>query len=301
MRISNIRNGVLFICIGFVLLLNTLGKLDWSIWAQILSLWPILLVAIGIELLFKRTPLVFLGILSPILILLAILGPVYLDQTNGKVPSFALKECSWSVNPDNIVTKATLIVDISRGDLEISSSQEDLVSAKLKYLGRKPYCRLHYSDLDSSATLEIRERGRRWERRFLQNMKGNDWIIKLSQEPILDLRIYSAVSGADLDLSEIKVEKLRLETDVGKAKIKLGKLVPNVLAKIESDISEVTILVPKGSGLKIISDTDLSTTNFDLPLNKQEDMLFTDNFQTAENKIEVRLDGAISSLKIETY
>jgi hypothetical protein len=301
MKIYRIRNGVLLICVGFVLLLNTLDKLDWSIWWRILHLWPVLLIAIGIELLFKKTSLVFLGLLSPILIILAILGPVFFSQTNAPVPSFALNEYNWSESPDSLVAKASLILDISKGKLEISKGEKELIQAKLKYSGKRPYCSFHYYASDSSATLDIRKRSGRWRNNFWGNMKDNDWNIKLSGSPLFDLRIYSAASDAFLDLSEIKLEKLRLEADVSKAKIKLGKLVPNISAQIESDVSDVNILVPKESGLKITSRADLSSTNFGLPLNKQKDTLVTDNFETAQNKIELKLDGAISSLKVETY
>lgn len=301
MKIYRIRNGVLLICVGLVLFLNTLDKLDWSIWWQILSLWPVLLIAVGIELLFKKTSLAFLGLLSPVLIILAIFGPVFFNQTDTLVPSFALNEYSWSENPDSVVTKATLSLSISRGELEISRSEKGLIETKLRYSGRKPYCALHYYDSDSSASLDIRKRGDNWRNNFWKNIKDNDWNVKLSGAPLFDLRIYSATSNAFLDLSEIRVEKLRLETDVGKAKIKLGKLVPNISAQIESDISDVNILVPKESGLRITSDADLSSTDFDLTLKKENDVFLTNNFQTAQNKIEIKLDGAVSSLKIDTY
>lgn len=301
MKISNLRNGVLFVCAGFVLLLNTLDKLDWSVWGQILSLWPVLLIAIGIELLFKRTPLSFLAMLSPVLMLVAILGPVYFYHNPGQIPAFVLKEYKWSEKPDSVVTKATVILDISKGQLEISSNQDNLIQAELKYWAEKPHCGYYYSHLDSSATLEIRENNRHWPDRFWKNMKDNDWNISLSKLPVFDLRVYSAATNADLDLSEIKVEKLRLQTEAGKSQVKLGKLLANVKAIIRGDVSDITILVPEGSGLKIVSDTELSSTNFNFKFNKQNDTFLTDNFQTAQNKIEIDLQGAISSLKIDTY
>ncbi len=296
MKISRIRNGILFISIGFVLLLNTLDKLDWSIWVQILSLWPVILIAIGIELLVGKTSLGFLGFLSPVLILLAVLGPVYLNQTDAEIPSCFLNEYSWSEKPDSLVTKAVVMLEIQKGKLEISSSQERLISASLKYFGKKPYCAFHYSDIDSSATLEIRERGESWG-----NLKSSDWKVKLSNQPSFDLKIYSTASSVNLDLSGIRVERLGLDCDLGKAKIKLGNLVPNVKVTVESNICEIIFLVPKETGLAVTSNADLSSIDFDLPLNKDEDSFYTKNYQAAQNKIEIDLQGAISSLKIDTY
>jgi hypothetical protein len=52
MNIGRIRNGAILISAGVVLLLNTMDHLSWAVWFRIFSLWPVLLIAIGIELLF---------------------------------------------------------------------------------------------------------------------------------------------------------------------------------------------------------------------------------------------------------
>lgn len=77
MSVSRLRNGVILLSIGIVLLLNNLNYVDWSVWVSILSLWPVLLIAIGIEKIFARTSVNFLAYLSPVLLLFAILGPAY--------------------------------------------------------------------------------------------------------------------------------------------------------------------------------------------------------------------------------
>ncbi len=47
--------GPLFlITVGIVFLLNNLGVLDWSIWQSLVRLWPILLIAAGLDLLIGR-------------------------------------------------------------------------------------------------------------------------------------------------------------------------------------------------------------------------------------------------------
>lgn len=41
---------VLFIVIGAILLLNNLGILSWNFWVNIISLWPIVFIFLGLEL-----------------------------------------------------------------------------------------------------------------------------------------------------------------------------------------------------------------------------------------------------------
>ena len=61
--------GLVTIVIGVLLLLNTLNILSWSIWYNVLRLWPLLLVSLGISLIFRRR----MSWLAPLVILLGIL------------------------------------------------------------------------------------------------------------------------------------------------------------------------------------------------------------------------------------
>lgn len=49
---------VLFILTGVILLLNTLGLVEWATWSQVARLWPLLVIGFGANLLlqyFRRT------------------------------------------------------------------------------------------------------------------------------------------------------------------------------------------------------------------------------------------------------
>ncbi len=61
--------GLAIIAIGVILLLNNLKILDWSVWNNIVKLWPLLLVSLGISLIFRRR----LSWLAPLVILIGIL------------------------------------------------------------------------------------------------------------------------------------------------------------------------------------------------------------------------------------
>jgi hypothetical protein len=53
MDIRRVFSGLNVIAIGMILLANTLGYLPWGVWWSILSLWPLLLVAAGLDILGK--------------------------------------------------------------------------------------------------------------------------------------------------------------------------------------------------------------------------------------------------------
>lgn len=45
---------LLLVCVGVVLLLNTLGVLSWRSWSEIGRFWPVLVIALGLGILWKN-------------------------------------------------------------------------------------------------------------------------------------------------------------------------------------------------------------------------------------------------------
>jgi hypothetical protein len=78
MGLDNIltRQGVaaptIFIAIGVVILLDNLNIVQWNVWQVILSLWPVLIIAIGLDLLVARRSI--WGAVVALILLAIILG-----------------------------------------------------------------------------------------------------------------------------------------------------------------------------------------------------------------------------------
>ncbi|MDD5015135.1 MAG: toast rack family protein [Atribacterota bacterium] len=70
MKVNKIIKGLTFLLIGIILLANTLEILEWSVWSNIIKLWPLLVVSLGISLVFRGKGLAFLG---PLIIFLGII------------------------------------------------------------------------------------------------------------------------------------------------------------------------------------------------------------------------------------
>jgi len=300
MNIARIRNGVLLVCVGLVLLLNNLDYVSWSVWYKILSLWPVLLVAIGIELLFKKTALSFLTILSPILIFLAIIGPVYFSHYEVRKPGI-IQKMNWVKPVEKNIKKAYLRVDLNAGGLEIRKDSLNLVDAQLEYWRSKPECDYKFAEKDSIALIKIKEKREDWKGWFWGGWRKRDWYLKLSDKIPFDLKVYSNAGFSDLNLAEILVDDLLLELNASDCRIKLGKK-ESIKIQVDANASSLKILIPKDCGLKIESDADLTSKTFeDLSIYKEEGKYWTTNYENSPYKIDLYLDGAVSHLKIESY
>src|SRR5262245_62053392 len=66
---KRIATGTWFLVAGTILLLNTLDRLSWGVWIDLLRLWPLLIISLGIRWTFVRTPLHPLVLLGPLLVI----------------------------------------------------------------------------------------------------------------------------------------------------------------------------------------------------------------------------------------
>ncbi len=66
MNPARFRWGILLILIGVLFLLNNIGTLDWWMWNDIWSLWPLILIAIGVEKIFTKTKFEVIAYLAPL-------------------------------------------------------------------------------------------------------------------------------------------------------------------------------------------------------------------------------------------
>jgi len=303
MKISRIRNGVILLSVGLVLLLNNLDYVDWSVWFSIFSLWPVLLIAIGIEKLFAKTALNFLAFLSPILLLLAILGPAYFYLNHIEETHFPGKTFNWDKEMEFPYKKGYASLDFDAGKLVVGSSVDKLITAELDYWRREPLCVYNYSEQDSVVRLNIRDVDRFWKGWFKVGFKGSrNWNIHLSDKIPWELEIENDAMSGDLDFSELILEKLTLDLDVSSLKVKLGDKAKSLKASIDADVSSLELLLPKSAGLKIEKRASLSSSEFkNIPLKREGKRHWTYNYDSAPSRIEIRLKGDISRLKIVGY
>jgi len=94
-----------------------------------------------------------------------------------------------------------------------------------------------------------------------------------------------------------------LKLDIGAASLglRLGNKYPETMVGIDAGASSIKILVPDSSGCEIRSDASLSSKHFERFKRIHSDLYRTENFETAKNKIFIRLDADVSSINVERY
>ncbi len=307
MRISSIRWGILLLCVGLIFLANNLGYLDYDVWGSIITLWPVLIIAIGVEILFRRSRLWFLSLASPLLIVAAFAYAVLAaEQLGSKTFMFnrwedlRRKTKQYEFDRDESLKRLNLDIDCAVGDLWLGSSSSSLFESDFEYYGRDPKCRLEKSGDEATIFVESGKPGR--VRFFKTSKSAGDARLFVADWLPLRISVNSAASAVEMDLRELMLTDLDIDAGASNTVLRFGLKSDQVLARLSSGASSVRLFVPREAGIMIAHDGALSSTNFsEIGLKKFEGRYKSDNFETAKCRIELNIDSGVSSIELEYY
>lgn len=299
MKIRTYLRGIIIILLGVILLANNFQILPWSVWYELLRLWPAILIAIGVDLIFRKSSLSFLQILSPLVIIAAIGGAVYLSQADR----------AYQITDRALRFEQPLSPKLKQADIEISFGAGILrLEGGSAYLFEGDFTtpswlrpKMRYKVVGEKGFLELTEEGERGRFQFSQAGKEHSWNLRLNNKIPLTLKIETGASSNYLDISSLEVTYLELKTGASKNEIKFGSL-NSIQAKIEAGVSQIKLFIPGSIGIRIEADTALTSNNLnELDLIKEGNTYISRHYSTAETRLDLELKVGVSSLTVELY
>ena len=305
-NVSRIFDGIGTVLFGLVLLGNTTGYISWGVWWVLLTLWPVLLIALGLSILGKGLRQSWLRTLAPVVVWLALgyavavslTGPGALPPISTQVQSagqpFAFSE------PLLGTSQAKLQLKAGAGDIAIKGGS-DLVSAT----GRAP---------QGVPQLTVNRGADSADVAFTLN--GGNGIsptgigaaqveLALAETPVWDIALETGASSLDADLSSINVRRIGLSTGVGSATLKLGKASDDSAgstALVKAGVASVTILVPKGEPVVIDTHNGLTATSFGSEFTRQSGGVWqTPGYSAGGKAWHITTETGVSSVSVRTY
>jgi hypothetical protein len=287
---------LILITAGVIFLLSNLGVLSWDIWDLLWRLWPVLLIAIGLDILFGRRSA--LGALISLALVIALIGgAVWYVVT--QLPAVT----GQAITTDRIVQERA---DASSADVRIGFGAGQLRIGALK---------------DSPNLIEgtvVTGPGERVLRDFrveggvarftlrsegvpvgLWGQRGDyrRWSLDLSPSVPMVLEISTGVGQSTLDLSALKVTGLKVSSGVGETEVRLpGR--GRVSAKVSGGIGKLTITVPDGMAARIHASTGLGSLSISSRFARQDDVYVSSNYFTAEDRIDLDISGGVGEIVI---
>jgi len=262
-RYRGISLGTTLICVGIILLLNTLDRLGWGVWFWLLRLWPVLLISMGIRLIFVNTRLHPLSLIGPALVVGATFWSVQDYQERGgrwrqEMAGGETLELECPAPPIGRPAKLSLKLAAGMVDLVSETAETRLAAsapaagvpaagglrATLRYQGRKP--RALCGDAGS---LHL---GSRWSGggiHFVWPFEDHKvrWEGRLASASPLDLDVDLAAASADLDLRSLVLDRADMDLAASTVLLHLGAPHGRVPIRIDGAVTQLEVLVPEGT------------------------------------------------------
>ena len=285
---------VILIGLGVVFLLNNMGVLAWSVWEVIFRLWPILLIALGLEIILSR--LSPWGSLLALVLTVAILaGALWLLGPDiGTGQAVAGEEVRQALGE---ATRAEIVIEPGVGALYIESLPEsaNLVEGVVS-VGRGRRVKRHFAVTGETATFILQTEGGT----FGPFMGWGDqwsWKLGLAPEAPLELEVNLGVGLADIDLTGLTVDDLKVNLGVGRTVVTLpdeGRF----YARIEGAIGETVVVIPAGLAARIRVDTGLAVSDLPNGYQQRDDVYTSPGYDSADDRVDLEVSQAIGKLTI---
>ncbi len=307
MSVNRVFEGFTVVAMGVILLLNTTGALPWSVWLHVLSLWPLLLVGAGLEIIGKALDAVWLRVFSSVLVLGGLLFGALVLPAMGDTPALGRfvggsgEPFSVTVPFERGVRTGEVSVKGGVGSHTITAGDE-LVSVT----GRSPHGepRVETDVRAGAATVDIL--GPEAERVWIPGVRGGtDMNIALARDVAWDMTLDAGVVDVDADLSDLTVTGLAINSGVSQVTVRLGEVgrgVREVPVRIKGGVANFTIRLPAGAGVRVEGDAGITNVDVDrsIPRVSGERRWENDEFRSSGGYL-IRLETGISNVRIETY
>lgn len=266
MRSGRLFWGLLILIIGVILLLGALGVFPEgiSVWQFI---WPSVIILFGIWLI--------------------------------AVPSMYR---SWKIATESLTIplenaqKARIKLKHGAGKLRVKPSSVDAVLLKGTFAGGVEHT---LREENGYTRLKLTSPpGVRVFPGFLQ-VGGLDWQVSLNRDIPIHLDINTGASETELDLYDLKLSELNLDTGASSSKITLPVQAGHTSVRINTGAASMSIRVPEGVGARIQLERGLSSARIDTRRFPGHGNLYVSpGFEQAVHRADIYIKTGVGSIEV---
>jgi hypothetical protein len=126
-----------------------------------------------------------------------------------------------------------------------------------------------------------------------------DWTVSLNEEIPLSLDLEGGASDTRLDLSDLRVTDLRLQTGASSSEITLPASAGYTKATISSGAASVRVRVPDGVAARVKTSGGMADIRVDKSrFPRTGDVYQSEDYETAENKVDIDIDTDVGSVSV---
>jgi hypothetical protein len=280
---------IVLIAIGVVIMLMNFGALTWFTTLRFLQLWPVVLIAVGVDLWTR-------GRYRLMVVLVALLAAVGLYFSGGSLLGTTRATTEQIEQGLESASRATVTITSSVSELRVTGLNDSnkLISGKIDLAGGEKAIK-QFSKSGDVATYELRSE---WSRGRAVNLRNHLWDLALTTRVPLDLTIEAGVGRTTLDLRDIQLSSLDINTGVGETTVNLAA--GSYKVNVNTGVGATTIRLPTDVAARVEIERGLGAVNVRGDFDKDEDVYTSSDYATAENRIDLRVQGGVGAITIQT-
>ncbi len=279
--------------LGTVLLLGNMEVLPANAWALLIRLWPVILVAIGLDIAFGRSRTALNTLLRIGLGLLLVAGIIWIALSSPF--GMGVKEVSVEQSLDG-AAESQISFTLPVGDFDLSGgADKDLLLAGSANLPKSLNLIQDYSAPDNGRSiLDLNTRG---TTTIPLGSSSLAWDFIVNSDIPVNIQTKVAVGEINFDLSNVQVQQLKLEAAVGETSIILP-CSQDGSVQLELAVGEVVIYVPKGCNVNINLDSGLIHTDLPGGYLRVNDNINNQNAEADSPTLDIQVEVAVGEVKI---
>jgi hypothetical protein len=126
-----------------------------------------------------------------------------------------------------------------------------------------------------------------------------DWDIRLNRDIPLSLKIDSGASASILDLGDLKVTDLDINTGASSTVLTLPANAGNTHVDIDTGASSLKVSIPSGVAASIRIKSGIASVNVNPRFPRIDGGLYqSPDFSTAANRVDVTIDAGVGSIEV---
>jgi hypothetical protein len=257
---------IVLIGVGIFWLLGNLGILPENYLWTLFRLWPLALIVVGLDIMIGRhSPVIgaLIGLGAIALVLVLVFAGPSLGLTPPKTELVTERFTEMIGNATS--ARVNLDLDIGKTTLNALSEPNTLIDAELTYVGEINF------DVqgDKQKTISIRHRdpgfGTQWFWITDTDQRRASWDIGLSPEIPLTLNIDGSIGQSIIDLSDLQIEGLEVDGDVGEIYISLPATEKTYDVYVNGGVGAFEVTLERGAAVNLTIDGDVGEFVIDVP------------------------------------
>lgn len=294
---------VVLIGAGVVFLLSNLGIISSEVWITLLRLWPLLLIAVGLDLLVgRRFPLGSALLAVVLVVVLALAAQGALPLVNVNAASANVDHTDTISQPTQGVDRASVSISFGSGTLNLGSlaAKSDLLIEGTVDLSKGESIHQDYRATAGTGVYKLESNGT-WSSgpEFVWEQNGKSWDLNLNQELPLDLKVNAGAGRSTLDLTNLTLRRFDLDGGVGQVTVKLADT-GKYDVDINGSVGQVVIMIPQGLAARVQVEGGLGGVTTQGNFKHQGDVYTTGDYASAENRATIKISGGVGQTVLKT-